>query len=68
MSDPLELATLNIYQISMKLLRYIICANRSVYTNFDKHPSNGCMAFDHLSNRALALQLRGLGLVGQMGI
>ena len=36
--------------------------------NFDKDPSNGWIVFGYLANRALALQIRGLGLVGQMGI
>ena len=56
--------------MSMKLPIYITstCANRRVYTNFDKDPSNGCIVLDHPAKRALALQFRGLGLMGQMGI
>ena len=68
MKNLSESATLKIYQMSMKLLKYIICANRSVYTNFEKDPSNGYVVFNHLVNRAMALQFRDLGLVGKMDI
>ena len=37
-------------------------------TNFDKDPSNSCIVFGYLANRALVFQFRGLGMVGQMGI
>ena len=42
MKDPSESATLKIYRIATKIKMHTICTTKSVYTNFEKDPSNRC--------------------------